>query len=106
MNENENENERIEPDENGGNVEESAPEDGSGVNETQAESGVYDAVMSLLQEVKANQAQMQAQIKSLSDFRSVIIDSGATVRESNADDYEQTSGNDGFVPIDELDLNL
>lgn len=66
----------------------------------------YDAVLKMLSELKTAQAQLQGQIDSLNDFKSVIIDSGATVRETQADDYDQTNANEGFVPIEELDLNI
>lgn len=73
------------------------------------EQGIsYGMIMETLQAVQANQAKMSAQIQKLSDAQSVLVDAGAVVREgsgpSNSDVTDDV--NDGFVSIDELDLNL
>lgn len=68
----------------------------------------YEMIMETLSAVQANQAAMSAQIKKLTDAQSVLVDAGAVVREgSDNGSSDVTDDNyDGFVSIDELDLNL
>ena len=73
------------------------------------EQGVsYEMLMETLSAVQANQAKMSAQIQKLTDAQSVLVDAGAVVREGSTDNSGHVTDDnvDGFVSIDELDLNI
>lgn len=73
------------------------------------EQGIsYDMLMETLSAVQANQAKMSAQIQKLTDAQSVLVDAGAVVREGSTDNSGHVTDDnvDGFVSIDELDLNI
>lgn len=73
------------------------------------EQGVsYEMLMETLSAVQANQAKMSAQIQKLTDAQSVLVDAGAVVREGASDNSGHVTDDnvDGFVSIDELDLNI
>lgn len=74
-----------------------------------SEQGVdYSMIMETLSAVQANQAKMSAQIQKLSDAQSVMVDAGAVIREGSCDSSSDVTDDkyDGFVSIDELDLNI
>ena len=81
----------------------------SGSANAAGEQGVsYEMLMETLSAVQANQAKMSAQIQKLTDAQSVLVDAGAVVREGSSDNFTNVTDDnvDGFVSIDELDLNI
>lgn len=82
--------------------------DSSAGNSASGQGASYDMFMEMLSEVQANQARMSAQIQKLTDAQSVLVDAGAVIREgSDNTSSDVTDDNyDGFVSIDELDLNI
>lgn len=68
----------------------------------------YEMLLETLEAVQANQAKMSAQIQKLTDAQSVLVDAGAVVREGTGSTTSDVTDDDydGFVSIDELDLNL
>ena len=81
----------------------------SGSANVAGEQGIsYDMIMETLTAMQANQAKMSAQIQKLTDAQSVLVDAGAVVREDSAASIDNANDDniDGFVSIDELDLNI
>lgn len=68
----------------------------------------YSAIMDKLRELQENQADFSAQLKKISDAQSVLVDSGAVVRELPVDDIKEsnTIDNDGFISLDDMDLSI
>ncbi len=81
----------------------------SGSANAAGEQGIsYDMIMETLTAMQANQAKMSAQIQKLTDAQSILVDAGAVVREDSAATIDNANDDniDGFVSIDELDLNI
>ena len=69
----------------------------------------YSMIMNALTALQENQAAMSLQIKAISDAQSVLVDSGAVVREMPAAQMSADYGSsdeDDFVSIDDLDLSI
>lgn len=68
----------------------------------------YGVLLGMIQDVQANQSVILDKLKSLSDAQSILVDSGAVVHEDNAaQSGVQTSfRNDGFIPLDKMDLSI
>lgn len=69
----------------------------------------YTMLVEKLNEIQADQASMALQIKALSDAQSVMVESGAVVREIPANQIDpsySSSDDDDFVSIEDLDLSI
>lgn len=103
--ETESQNEQV--NQNGESGDNAGADSGSSVNV--GEQGIsYDMIMETLSAMQANQAKMSAQIQKLTDAQSVLVDAGAVVRENSGTSTDNANDDniDGFVSIDELDLNI
>lgn len=68
----------------------------------------YGVILEMIKDIQANQSAIMGKLKSLSDAQSILVDSGAVVREGT----EPQSGvrtnfsNDGFISLDKMDLSI
>lgn len=91
---------------------EPGPRQDPGAGEPRADAGAaqpdYGMILGMIKEVQANQAAIMGKLKSLSDAQSILVDSGAVVREEGDSDGRARAGlsNDGFIPLDGMDLSI
>ena len=80
---------------------ESNPDDG-------AAQPDYGMILEMIKDVQANQAAIMGKLKSLSDAQSILVDSGAVVREGTEPQsgVQANFSNDGFISLDKMDLSI
>lgn len=69
----------------------------------------YRQLMDMMSQMQANQDRMAAQIERISDAQSMLVGAGAVIHESSASDTvadAENANNDGYVPIEMLDLSI
>lgn len=81
---------------------------GESVRDDGAAQPDYGAILDMIRDVQSNQSAIMGKLKSLSDAQSILVDSGAVVHEGD----DPHSGvrtdfrNDGFIPLDKMDLSI
>lgn len=68
----------------------------------------YGMILDMIRDVQSNQSIIMGKLKSLSDAQSILVDSGAVVREaSEPQSGVQTNfSNDAFISLDKMDLSI
>lgn len=69
----------------------------------------YRQLMDMMSQMQANQDKMAAQIERISDAQSMLVGAGAVIHESSAPDTvadAESANDDGYVPIEMLDLSI
>lgn len=68
----------------------------------------YGMILEMIRDVQSNQSAIMGRLKSLSDAQSILVDSGAVVHEGNEPQSGVRAGfrNDGFIPLDKMDLSI
>lgn len=68
----------------------------------------YGMILGMIKDMQANQSAIMGKLKSLSDAQSLLVDSGAVVREgAEPQSGVQTNfSNDGFISLDKMDLSI
>lgn len=68
----------------------------------------YGMILGMIRDVQANQSAIMGKLKSLSDAQSLLVDSGAVVHEGNdpQSGVQANFSNDGFIPLDKMDLSI
>ena len=69
----------------------------------------YKQLMDMMSQMQANQDKMAAQIERISDAQSMLVGAGAVIHESPASDTVtdvENANDDGYVPIEMLDLSI
>ena len=69
----------------------------------------YKQLMDMMSQMQANQDRMAAQIERISDAQSMLVGAGAVIHESSASDTVadvENANDDGYVPIEMLDLSI
>lgn len=69
----------------------------------------YRQLMDMMSQMQANQDRMAAQIERISDAQSMLVGAGAVIHESTASDTVtdvENANDDGYVPIEMLDLSI
>ena len=75
--------------------------------ESNAKPGTdYAQLMDMMETMQANQDRMAAQIERISDAQSMLIGKGAVIHEPAADDVDNSTDDDLFVPLEQLDFNI
>lgn len=72
-------------------------------------SADYRQLMDMMSQMQANQDRMAAQIERISDAQSMLVGAGAVIHESPASDTVadvENDNDDGYVPIEMLDLSI
>lgn len=72
-------------------------------------SADYRRLMDIMSQMQANQDRMAAQIERISDAQSMLVGAGAVIHESPASDTVadvENANDDGYVPIEMLDLSI
>lgn len=86
------------------------PETGAGESTTNggAAQPDYGMILEMIKDVQSNQSAIMGKLKSLSDAQSILVDSGAVVREgTETQSGVQTNfSNDGFISLDKMDLSI
>lgn len=80
---------------------ESNPDDG-------AAQPDYGMLLEMIKDVQSNQSLIMGKLKSLSDAQSILVDSGAVVREGTEpkSGVQANFSNDGFISLDKMDLSI
>lgn len=80
---------------------ESNPDDG-------AAQPDYGMLLEMIKDVQSNQSLIMGKLKSLSDAQSILVDSGAVVREGTGPEsgVQANFSNDGFISLDKMDLSI
>lgn len=93
-------------------VQASNQEPGTGDGESTPSGGAeqpdYGMILGMIKDVQANQAAIMGKLKSLSDAQSILVDSGAVVREGTEPQsgVQTNFSNDGFISLDKMDLSI
>lgn len=69
----------------------------------------YKQLMDMMTKMQVNQDKMAAQIERISDAQSMLVGAGAVIHESSASDTVmdvENANDDGYVPIEMLDLSI
>lgn len=75
--------------------------------ESNAKPGVdYTQLMDAIANMQANQDRLAAQIERISDAQSMLIGKGAVIHEPAVDDVDNSTDDDLFVPLEQLDFNI
>ena len=80
---------------------ESTPNDG-------AAQPDYGMILDMIKDVQSKQSVIMGKLKSLSDAQSILVDSGAVVREGTEPQsgVQANFSNDGFISLDKMDLSI
>lgn len=72
-----------------------------------AKPGVdYTQLMDAITNMQANQDRMAAQIERISDAQSMLVGKGVVIHEAATDDIDNSTDDDMFVPLEQLDFNI
>lgn len=72
-----------------------------------AKPGVdYTQLMDMMATMQANQDRMAAQIERISDAQSMLVGKGVVIHEAATDDIDNSTDDDMFVPLEQLDFNI
>lgn len=68
----------------------------------------YGMILEMIKDVQSNQSAIMGKLKSLSDAQSILVDSGAVVREGTEphSGVQANFSNDGFISLDKMDLSI
>lgn len=68
----------------------------------------YGMILEMIKDVQSNQSAIMGKLKSLSDAQSILVDSGAVVREGTEPQsgVQTNFSNDGFISLDKMDLSI
>lgn len=68
----------------------------------------YGMILEMIKDVQLNQSAIMGKLKSLSDAQSILVDSGAVVREGTEPQsgVQTNFSNDGFISLDKMDLSI
>ena len=69
----------------------------------------YKQLMDMMSQMQANQDRMAAQIERISNAQSMLVGAGAVIHESPASETVtdvENANDDGYVPIEMLDLSI
>lgn len=66
----------------------------------------YAQLMDMMETMQANQDRMAAQIERISDAQSMLVGKGVVIHEAPADDIDNHTDDDMFVPLEQLDFNI
>lgn len=68
----------------------------------------YGMILDMIKDVQSNQSVIMGKLKSLSDAQSILVDSGAVVREGTEPQsgVQTNFSNDGFISLDKMDLSI
>ena len=75
--------------------------------ESNAKPGTdYAQLMDMMATMQANQDRMAAQIERISDAQSMLVGKGVVIHEAPTDDIDNSTDDDLFVPLEQLDFNI
>lgn len=66
----------------------------------------YTQLMDMMATMQANQDKMAAQIERISDAQSMLVGKGVVIHEAPTDGIDNSTNDDLFVPLEQLDFNL